>query len=184
VANQGDVPAAIWAAQAQSCAEVVIKQLSGVDSLNADAMRFLAALQPQAVAEGEAAVLARTDNLFLHPIDAPQVRIKLGSIHSVKGETHTATLVLDSFFHSHHLSELKPWVLGTKYGGSITNKKGKPVWEGARMLGRLKLHYVAMTRPTHLLCLAMRKDAFGEGELDILAGRGWTIVDCCDPAEA
>jgi hypothetical protein len=51
------------------------------------------------------------------------------------------------------------------------------------MLGRLKLHYVAMTRPTHLLCLAMRKDAFVDEELDILAGRGWTIIDCCDPAE-
>lgn len=27
----------------------------------------------------------------------PLVRLRLGSIHSVKGETHTATLVLDSF---------------------------------------------------------------------------------------
>lgn len=50
------------------------------------------------------------------------------------------------------------------------------------MFGRLKLHYVAMTRPTHL-CLAMRKDAFVDVELDILAGRGWTIIDCRDLAE-
>lgn len=42
---------------------------------------------------------------------------------------------------------------------------------------------MAMTRPTHLLCLAMRKDAFVDGELDILADRGWTIIDCCDGEE-
>jgi hypothetical protein len=41
-----------------------------------------------------------------------------------------------------------------------------------------------MTRPTHLLCLAMRKDAFDEGELDTLAGRGWTIIDCCALVQA
>lgn len=180
--NQGDIAPAIWAAQAQPHAETVIKKLSGSNALNADVTRFLASPQPVGSAEGEAAFLARTDNLFAYPVNAPQVRIKLGSIHSVKGETHTATLVLDSFFHSHHLSELKPWLLGEKSGGSTTNKNGKVIWEGSRMLGRLKLHYVAMTRPTHLLCLAMRKDAFSEGELEILAGRGWIVIDCCAPA--
>ena len=37
---------------------------------------------------------------------------------------------------------------------------GKTVLEGARMLGRFTLHYVAMKTSTDLLCLAMRKDAF------------------------
>ena len=100
--------------------------------------------------------------------------MRLGSIHSVKGETHTATLVLESFYHSHHLSELKPWLLGTRSGGL---KGGK--LEGNRMLGRLKLHYVAMTRPSHVLCMAMRKDALTEEELAVLLTRGWQIVDCC-----
>ncbi len=34
-----------------------------------------------------------------------------------KGETYTVTLVLDSFFHNHHLSELKQWLRGMKSGG-------------------------------------------------------------------
>lgn len=182
--HQGDITSAIWAAEALAHIEVVVRQLSGVAALNGDVVTFLAAPQPQAIAAGEAGFVARTDNLFAYPPDAPQVRIRLGSIHSVKGETHTATLVLDSFFHNHHLSELKPWLLGRKSGGSSTNRRGRQVFEGPRILGRLKLHYVAMTRPTHLLCLAMRKDAFGEGELDTLAGRGWTIIDCCAPVQA
>jgi len=118
------------------------------------------------------------DNLFSHPAQKPKVHIRLGSIHSVKGETHTATLVLDSFFHKHHLSELKPWILGERTGGMKKKSRGKPEPEGSRMLGRLKLHYVAMTRPSHLLCLAMRRDAFLDGELSLLKARGWQIVDC------
>lgn len=182
--HQGDITPAVWAAEALAQIEAVVRRLSGVAALDGDVVAFLAAPQPQVIAEGEAAIVARTDNLFVYPPDAPRVRIRLGSIHSVKGETHTATLVLDSFFHNHHLSELKPWLLGTKSGGSSINRRGRQVSEGPRILGRLKLHYVAMTRPTHLLCLAMRKDAFSEGEFDTLAGRGWTIIDCCTPAQA
>lgn len=181
--HQGDIASAIWAVEALAHIQAVVRQLSGVAALEGDVVTFLAAPLPHAIAAGEAAIVARTDNLFAYPPDAPQVRVRLGSIHSVKGETHTATLVLDSFFHNHHLSELKPWLLGTKSGGSSTNRRGRQVFEGPRILGRLKLHYVAMTRPTHLLCLAMRKDAFGEGELDTLASRGWTIIDCCTPVQ-
>ena len=182
--HRGDITPAVWAAEARAHIEAVVRQLSGAAALEGAVVAFLATPPPQAIAEGEAAVVvARTDNLFAYPPDAPRVRIRLGSIHSVKGETHTATLVLDSFFHSHHLSELKPWLLGTKSGGSSTNLRGRLVPEGPQILRRLKLHYVAMTRPTHLLCLAMRKDAFGRGELDTLTDRGWTIIDCCEVAQ-
>ncbi|OJT95331.1 MAG: hypothetical protein BGN83_19010 [Rhizobium sp. 63-7] len=112
-------------------------------------------------------------NIFSYPAEDPKVKIRLGSIHSVKGETHTATLVLDSFFHDHHLSALKPWILGDKVG------KGA---EGSRIQGRLKLHYVAMTRPAQLLCLAMRSDVFSANERAQLVARGWTIREC--PAHA
>lgn len=182
--HQGDISPALWKAEALAQIRIVVLRLSGADALDGDVVTFLGAPQPQIVVEGEAAMVARADNLFAYPPDVPRVRIRLGSIHSVKGETHTATLVLDSYFHDHHLVELKPWLLGTKSGGSSTNRRGRQVPEGSRMLGRLKLHYVAMTRPTHLLCLAMRKDAFAEVELDTLVGRGWAIIDCCAPPQA
>jgi hypothetical protein len=117
-------------------------------------------------------------NFYSYPSEDPKVNIRLGSIHSVKGETHTATLVLDSFFHKHHLSELKPWILGDRAGGAKKKQRGKPEMEGPRLLGRLKLHYVAMTRPSHLLCLAMRRDAFIDDELKHLQVQGWQLVDC------
>lgn len=179
--HAGDITPAIWAAEAIVLIERIVRQLSGAAELDETVVAFLAAPELPAAVEGEATINRHTDNLFSYPVNAPQVRIRLGSIHSVKGETHTATLVLDSFFHKHHLSELKPWLLGTKTGGSSTKPGGKQVLEGPRMLGRLKLHYVAMTRPTHLLCLAMRKDAFSEGELGTLVNRGWSIIDCSMP---
>lgn len=115
-------------------------------------------------------------NLFSYPVDDPKVHIHLGSIHSVKGKTLTATLVLDSYFEGHHLNALKPWLLGQRSGGWTAQRT--PKQEGPVLLGRLKLHYVAMTRPSHLLCMAMRKDSFTNEELATLQIRGWNVVDC------
>jgi hypothetical protein len=121
---------------------------------------------PQEVLQCVAAGTPR-DNIFRHPEKGARVRIRVGSIHSVKGDTHTATLVLDSFYKVHHLKTLKPWLLGQKEG------KGK---EGVVNQYRLKQHYVAMTHPTHLLCLAMREDHFAHEEIEQLKGRNWRVA--------
>ncbi len=178
IAAQGEINEADWRGNGLPLVEPIVKQLSGAAALGTEVRDFLKWPAASPAREKEDVRLAHSDNIFLYPLDTPKVRVRLGSIHSVKGETHTATLVLDSFYYNHHLRELKPWLLGHKAGGSTVNKKGSPVRESTRMLGRLKLHYVAMTRPTHLLCLAMRRDSFAEGELDILKARGWTIIDC------
>jgi 5-methylcytosine-specific restriction protein B len=110
-------------------------------------------------------------------------KIKEEEVIAAGAEELTATLVLDTFFHAHHLNELKPWLLGARSGGFKDKKKGPPQLEGSRLLGRLKLHYVAMTRPSHLLCVAMRRDAFTNDELGVLKGRGWSVIDCCAAAQ-
>ena len=160
----------------------IVSHLTDARALNQEANRFLARSDrsdtPPSDGAHEGGTTVMLDNIYSHPLREPKVHIRLGSIHSVKGETHTATLVLDSFFHKHHLSELKPWILGERTGGK-KKSRGKPELEGSRMLGRLKLHYVAMTRPSHLLCLAMRRDAFIDGELERLDEQGWLMVDCC-----
>lgn len=158
----------------------IASQLAAASALNPEAIEFLARSNiSQSDSVGDVGTATVLNNFYSHPPLDPKVHIRLGSIHSVKGETHTATLVLDSFFHKHHLSELKPWILGERTGGMKKKSRGKPELEGSRMLGRLKLHYVAMTRPSHLLCLAMRRDAFINGELELLEGHGWQMVDCC-----
>ena len=178
LAAQGAFQADTWAQVVPQISSIAM-QLAGVTALNQEASDFLGFpnLSPDDIKVLQMAPTSQ--NFYSYPPKDGKVHIRLGSIHSVKGETHTATLVLDSYFYKHHLSELKPWILGEREGGMQCRPKGKQVLEGARMLGRLKLHYVAMTRPSHLLGLAMRKDCFNDSQLDQLRGRGWLTVDCC-----
>lgn len=138
--------------------------MSGGRADDASTSAFLTWRALELMETGHARV--RRDNVFRYPPDEPQVRIRLGSIHSVKGETHTATLVLETFFKAHHLKTLKPWLLGQRSGGSSL---------GVENLSRLRQHYVAVTRPTHLLCLALRRDAFNDEEIVVLKDRGWRV---------
>lgn len=180
IATRGVLREAEWQAEVLPRVRATVSTLSNNLDLTAEAETFLAWPAKHEVNHDEIASTVPQANVFAYPPDAPKVHIRLGSIHSVKGETHTATLVLESYFHQHHLSELKPWLLGNRAGGSRPGARGRIIQEGSRMLGRLKLHYVAMTRPTHLLCLAMRKDAFSGPELEQLKLQGWNIVDCCE----
>jgi len=168
-----------WSQEAVPRITSIALQLAATNVLNKEARDFLVfpAASPDDVKALE--TTPTIQNFYSYPTKDAKVNIRLGSIHSVKGETHTATLVLDSYFHKHHLSELKPWLLGEREGGMTYKPKGKQVFEGPRLLGRLKLHYVAMTRPSHLLGIAMRRDTFNDSELDQLRGRGWLTVDCC-----
>jgi DNA helicase-2/ATP-dependent DNA helicase PcrA len=120
-----------------------------------------------------------TDNIYPYSRDAKKVGIRVGSIHSVKGETHAAILLLETYWRDrkgrHNMELLLPWFEGKKSGA------GK---EGTEQKTRLKTHYVAMTRPTHLLCLAMQKSTLYGGNTNSatdvitrLESRGWYISD-------
>ena len=119
---------------------------------------------PDPVEAGDEQV--RSDNIYHYSIDNSSVEIRVGSIHSAKGETHTATLVLDTFYRVHHIKSLKEWLTGEKAGGRAETQTTK---------SRLRLHYVAMTRPSNLLCLAMREDALATADIEQLIERGWSV---------
>jgi DNA helicase II / ATP-dependent DNA helicase PcrA len=170
----GEVAELYWNEECKPYIAEVAAAIAGKPAISSECNRFLE-WAPSLLGVVGAHRPETPDNVYRYPPEAPKVNIRLGSIHSVKGETHTATLVLDSFFHKHHLKELKPWLLGTKSGGTS---------ESERMIGRLKLHYVAMTRPSHLLCLAMRRDALSYAEIATLTARGWHIIDCAGPNKA
>jgi hypothetical protein len=105
-----------------------------------------------------------------------RVDIQLGSIHSVKGQTHLATMVLDTFWHAHSSQCMLPWLLGLK-----VNLAGA----GNRDRTRLLQTYVAMTRPTHLICLAAPRSTFGDDQtlsehLSTLETLGWFVAEIID----
>ena len=108
----------------------------------------------------------RSDNIYRHVVDGIEVRVRVGSIHAAKGETHTSTLVLDTFYRTHHLKSLKTWLGGQKIGGADVARS---------MQSRLRLHYVAMSRPSRLLCIAVREDALSQADVESLERRGWRV---------
>lgn len=92
--------------------------------------------------------------------------IEVSTIHKVKGETHTATLVLETFKNDYDLKVLLNLLKGKKRK-SYDDKK--------------KLLYVAMSRPTHLLCLAMNKNHLSDEDKKELESCGYIIKDITTP---
>jgi hypothetical protein len=152
-----------WEDNYRQLFENVARVLSAADTIPAAASDFLAWRE----VGGVDAAKAKRHNVLRDATQDPAIKVRVGSIHSVKGETHTATMVLETFYYKHHLKELKPWLLGKAHGGND---------QSDRIKQRLRLHYVAMTRAARLLCLAMRADAFDAAEIGLLRGNGWRVA--------
>ena len=95
------------------------------------------------------------------------INIEIATVHSVKGQTHCATLYLESYFDkSYESKRLKEVFLG--------NAIQSPT---ERVKQSLKMVYVGFSRPTNLLCVAIHKDRFYQ-YLSKINKDIWEIVDC------
>lgn len=105
------------------------------------------------------------------------VDIRLGSVHSVKGQTHLATLLLDTYWYGRWFQKTLPLILGTQ----VDRRR-----IGPRDLQRLRLTYVALTRPSHMVCLAMPRSTLGndnaeyERQVSLLMERRWRVAQIID----
>ena len=91
-----------------------------------------------------------------------EINIQINTIAGVKGETHTATLVCETFYKKYDIE----YVLD-KY--IKNNQKNKTVIDFLHTL------YVGFTRPTELLCLAIREETYDLCE-DIINELGVEII--------
>lgn len=94
------------------------------------------------------------------------VEIEFGSIHSVKGRTHLATIVLETFYSGFNMHAIMPF-LQNMHPNRI-NKTNQD---------RLKCQYVAMTRAKGLLCLAIPITSVNEEMRTSLQSLGWQIKE-------
>ena len=99
------------------------------------------------------------------------VDIRLGTVHSVKGQSHVATLLLSTnWYGMHSAKSMMPWLLGEKVNGTGVGSRDKQ---------RLLNSFVAMTRPSQLLCLAVPQCALGgEAHKNVqrLKSQGWRVA--------
>lgn len=106
-------------------------------------------------------------NNIITEINGRIIENEVATIHSVKGETHAATLVLETKNYEFDVGQLIEYVLG--------EKATKPT--GVRKPKFMKQLYVAFSRPKYLLCLAMDKSRFPNEHINKYEYAGWKIVD-------
>jgi DNA helicase-2/ATP-dependent DNA helicase PcrA len=102
------------------------------------------------------------------------LEIEITSVHAVKGQTHCATLYLESYFQkdgnganakSYESQRLAQQFLGMQIQSNVGN----------RIKQSAKMAYVGFSRPTDLLCIAVHKDRF-DNQLDRIDRDIWEII--------
>lgn len=102
-------------------------------------------------------------NVYYHTSQDTQIEIQVCTIHGAKGETHTATLYLETFYYEYDVVRIIEYLKGTH-----TPPKQR------RLQQNLRMAYVGMSRPTHLLCAAVHENHL-LGHEDDLDKAGWRI---------
>lgn len=114
----------------------------------------------------------KVENRIYHfAINGQEVQIHFDTIHGVKGETHLATLYLETYNRVYDIgSKILEFIISTerqraRYRANDSFRK------------RLPLAYVAMTRATHFICLAIHKDRYTENHKAYFeSSNNWTVI--------
>jgi DNA helicase-2/ATP-dependent DNA helicase PcrA len=110
----------------------------------------------------------QSNNVYKYSSGSTEIEIEVSTIHGVKGETHTATCYLETFFHEYDIKRIIRYMRG-EY--TVPTQK--------RIIQNLKMSFVGMSRPSHLLCVAVHSDSISSQE-EALRGTGWDVnKDLC-----
>lgn len=94
------------------------------------------------------------------------LEIEITSVHGVKGQTHCATLYLESCYQGKYESDR----LSAQFLGKVFNDKR------VHHKSSVKMAYVGFSRPTDLLCVAIHKDRFNR-LLSSINTQDWEIIE-------
>jgi len=151
-----------WAA---SMKEIMV--LFGLPKPSEELLNFLAWENcPGAMHTNGMTSVIQTEGVYLHRTGGVSLPIRFDSIHGVKGETHAATLVVETFARQHDLKELLPVLTAMQHGSQIR--------DSAR--AHCKRVFVGITRPSHLLCLAIFAEHVNDVQIAALGANGWKVV--------
>ena len=145
----------------QECSDFfkeLLQDIFGRQELQASTTEFLESFIE---AEGKVDQALKPANICV--IDT--VAVEIGTVHSAKGETHTATLYLETFVHNHESIKSKRQL----EGNYVVPGDGVRTKEAAKMM------YVGLSRPTHYLCFAAHQDRIDEAMRTQMQEMGWQI---------
>ncbi len=117
-------------------------------------------------------------------INNDEIKVKVSSVHAVKGQTHCATMYIESSYIKYETEKLKivsKRATATKSEELLPNpffseyhsyRSGKD----SNAKQALKMMYVGFSRPTHLLCFATLEENVKE-DIEKYKNAGWVVID-------
>lgn len=114
---------------------------------------------------------SKADNTYVVTHENRSVPVKIGTIASVKGETHLATLVMEAHGHPARSHDLQAALASIAGGESLNARANMSIRSIYRNL------YVAASRPSHLFCMAMNRERAPAPQIQALRDRGWLVVE-------
>lgn len=124
---------------------------------------FISYVAPSAVTDDE----FMSANVYVEEVNGRDIYIEVDTIHSVKGETHAATLILETKFHEYDVHQVLDYIIGVESATPTGIRKSK----------FMKQLYVAMTRPKHLIGIVIDTSRFPEAKRAIAIANGWSVLD-------
>ena len=105
------------------------------------------------------------------------LEIEITSIHAVKGQTHCATLYLESFYNRGYGNYESERLRNQFTGKQTISETLKTIKNNHNLIKQsAKMAYVGFSRPTDLLCVAIHKDRFDSLLKDINQNE-WEIIN-------
>ena len=92
------------------------------------------------------------------------------TVHSVKGETHKATLYLETKYKTEDISSLIKYFINQNSDGKAKKEERK----------RLRMVYVGLSRPSHFLAIAANEEKFNKKIIEELEEIGWEVLKICN----
>lgn len=112
-------------------------------------------------------------NFYEHP--ETKIKIEITTVHAVKGQTHTATLYMET----HYQAKTDGGCYESERLSKQISQQNHPDLSKIKTYTKqsLKMIYVGFSRPTHLLCFAVHKDRFDANISDLNTGV-WEVISC------
>ena len=149
----------------------VIKRTCGINNPSQVVEDYLAFEEEQVMVPE----MDEDQNLALEELSDNRIRhrsgfeIQLSTIHGAKGETHDATLIVETKNHTCDLEVMLPYLVGELPSDDRPNSRlpEKPNWQRAFKPNSVFMRqlYVAASRPRHLLCIAMNQDHISDEQV-------------------
>jgi len=152
-----------------------------LDNIHAEATEYMAFAEEDDPAgdanedenQEDVSVVSLPDNKIKH---SDGFQIELSTIHGVKGETHDATLIVETKNYTFDIEKMLPYLTGELPSAEHPNSR-LPPRPNSRRANKVFMRqlYVAMSRPRHLLCLALHSDRISVNQRTVLDENGWVI---------